>query len=312
MRRRASLILLVLGVSAAGSGVVLAQDEPWARDIESLLGSGRVSDARSAFSALDPQRRGSYPGLVMEARLLASEQRYLESLKVLESCLAQRRDDPEVYKLVALSAIQLNKLETAEMALKQGKAVAPDDYLMRFHLGALYYTQSRFLEARPELERAASLRADYVPAQIFLGLVLEELGGEQAAIETYRKAISLNESQGGKSELPDLYLGRLFYRLNRFAEALPLLEKASQANPRSAEAWLWLGKTRNSLGQFDQAASALQRAAETDLRNPEPHYVLSRVYLSQHRSRESAEELARFRQLQSTQETKQDGRRRKQ
>lgn len=229
---------------------------------------------------------------------------------MLERCLALRRDDPEVYKLVAVNAIRLDKLGTAETALKNAEQLAPGDHLIHFHLGALYYTQSRFLDAGPELERSVSLRPDYVPAQLFLGLTQEELGGEQNAIQTYRKAIALEDEHGGRSEQPWLYLGRLLYRLNRFSEALPLLRKAAEINARSTEAWLLAGKTYNSLGQSDQAIMALRRATETDPRNPEPHYVLSRIYAAQHRMPAASEELTRFQDLQARQTRKDDGRRR--
>jgi tetratricopeptide (TPR) repeat protein len=312
MRARAPLILLlstllVLPVSTAA----LQQDGSWARSIEALIAAGRLPEARARFSEQEEQRRASYPGLLLEARLLTGEQRFRDSLGVLERCLAMRRDDPEAYKLVAWNAIRLDRLEAAEEALGSAKRLAPGDGLVHFHLGALYYTQSRFLDARPELERAVSLRPEYMPAQLFLGLVLEELGGEQAAVDTYRKAIALNEAQGGKNELPYQYLGRLFYRLNRFPEALPLLRRASETNAGSGEVWLWLGKTYSSLGQAEEAIPALQRAIQADRQSPEPHYVLSRVYLAQHRDRESAEELARFRELQVREKKKDDGRRKR-
>src|SRR5690348_14074022 len=137
MRHTAIVISLVLTALVSIATVRGEEGDSWPRNIEHLITAGRITEARSAFAALDPQRRASYPGLVVEARLLAAEHHYLESLKVLEGCLAQRRDDAEVYKLVALSAIPINKLQTAEMALTQAQAVGPDDYLVRFHLGAL-------------------------------------------------------------------------------------------------------------------------------------------------------------------------------
>lgn len=303
---RAQLILVVAAATLLPVWASAQQGESWAQGIEALLARGRLQEARAQLSQQEAQRRESYTGLLLDARLLAAEQHFGESLKVLERCLVVRRDDPEVFKLVAENAIRLDKLDTAEMALRNAETLVPDDYLVRFHLGALRYTESRFLDARPELERAVSLRPEYMPAQLFLGLVLEELGGELEAAQAYRKAIALNEAQGGKSELPYLYLGRLFYRLTRIPEAAPLLRKASETNPRSAEAWLWLGKACSSLGHADEAVSALRSAIAADERLPEPHYVLSRVYLAQHHPELSAQELERFRQLQTPENRKHD------
>lgn len=302
----AILLAVVLWLPVLGYG---QSAEDWARPIEALIARGDLSEARAQLSALDTARRDSYAGLVLSARLAAADQHFEESMNLLARCLATRRDDPEVYKLVANSAIRLKKFATAEMALKDAEKLAPADEQVHFNLGALYYTQSRFRDAKPELERAVALRPDYLPAQLFLGLALEELNGEQAAMEAYRKAIALNEASDGKNELPCLYLGRLLYRLSRIREAEPLLRKATNTNPQSAEAWLWLGKACSSLGQYGEAVSALQRAASADPDLPEPHYVLSRVYLDQHDSQKSAEELARFRELQSGRKKTNDGRR---
>ena len=303
---------IVLLISATVLANAQALDKSWANAVETLITSGRLSEARTRLAAQDRHNRESYAGLLLEARLLAAEQHFLESLTVLQRCLAMRQDDPELYKLVAGSAIRLDKLDTAEMALKSAERLTPDDYLVHFHLGALWYTRSRFLDARPELERAVALRPEHLPAQLFMGLTLEELGSELNAIETYRKAIALNESQGGRNELPYLYLGRLLYRMSRIPEAAPLLRNATATNPQSAEAWLWLGKACQSLGQMEDAASALQHSIAADGQLPEPHYVLSRVYLAQHGEQQSVEELERFRKLQAGVNHKDDGRRKRQ
>lgn len=310
MRTSLPLILLLAAWTLPGS-VATAQLDSWAKDVEALIAAGKPSEARARFAAEAPEVRASYAGLVVEARLLTAENHFIESMSVLARCLASRRDDPEVYKLVALDALRLDKLQTAESALKSAGKLSPDDYFVRFNLGALYYTQSRFPEARPQLERAAALRPDSVPAQLFLGLAQEELSGEAAAVAAYRRAISLDEAQGGKNDLPYLYLGRLLYRLDRFQEALPLLRQASTLNAASAEAWLLLGKTCNNLGRADDAVAALRHSVQADPKDPEPHYVLSRIYLAQHHNDQSAAELARFHELEKSGAKKDDGRRRK-
>jgi Flp pilus assembly protein TadD len=254
----------------------------------------------------------SYDALLHEAKTLFSDQKFEQSLQVLEQCLTLRQDDSEAFKLVALNAVRLNKTATAEQAFKSAVRLAPADYSIRFNLGAFYYTQSRFLEAAPALEKAVALKADYLPALLFLGLNLEELGQETRAIETYRTAITVDETQKQSNEFPYLYLGRLLYRLDRVEEAAPLLQRAVDINPNSGEAWLLLGKTLKGLGRESESVSALERAAAVDTRSPEAHYLLSRAYLAQHRDQEAQRELMRFEALQGSEAQKNDGRRRSQ
>jgi tetratricopeptide (TPR) repeat protein len=253
----------------------------------------------------------SYSALIADARDLFANEKFEQSLQVLARCIAIRQNDPEAFKLVALNSIRLDKLSTAEDALKRAARLAPDDYLVHFNLGALYYTESRFLDAQPELERAVALKADHAPGLIFLGLTCEELGQDEAAIKMYRKAIALGESQNAKNELPYLYLGRLFYRLDRFEDATPLLRQSVLMKPASGEGWLLLGKTLRVLGHLDESITALERAAAVDGGSPEPHYLLSRVYLAQHRDQDARTEMARFEALRVSEPQKNDGRRKR-
>jgi Flp pilus assembly protein TadD len=256
--------------------------------------------------------RQPYAALLVEAKTLFADHKFEESLRVLEQCLTLRQDDPEALKLVALNAVRLDRTATAEQALKSAARLAPGDYLIHFNLGALYYTQSRFLEAEPALQQAASLKADYLPTVIFLGLDLEELGKDAEAVKTYERAIALEESQSAKNEIPYLYLGRLLYLLDRFAEAAPLLRHAIEIKSGSGEAWLLLGKTLKGLGREDESIAALERAAAADPHSPEAHYLLGRAYLAQHREQDAQKELALFEALRTSEYKKNDGRRKSQ
>src|SRR4051812_10119673 len=59
------------------------QDDSWAKDIQALIERGSVQDARIQFARQELGRRESYPGLVVEARLLLAEQHFADSMNVL-------------------------------------------------------------------------------------------------------------------------------------------------------------------------------------------------------------------------------------
>jgi tetratricopeptide (TPR) repeat protein len=236
-------------------------------------------------------------GLLQQARNLVEQQHYDEALKTLERCLARDGRSAEAYKLVAISAIRLDRLEIAEPALRSAAELSPNDYVVHFHVGALHYTRSLFQSAKAELEKAIELQPGYVPAHLFLALTLEEVGNPTTAIETYRRAIALAEAQHATADTAYLYLGRYLYRLNRFDESLPLLRKAVELNPASGEALLALGKTFHGLDRNDEAVAALQRAAAADGQGPEAHYYLFRIFSIEHRDDEARAELAQFQQL---------------
>lgn len=250
---------------------------------------------------LAPQQAGksqeSADTCVVGAQRSFQEQRYTESLSALHRCLALDPRNAEAYKLVALNAIRIDRLDIAEPALRSAKELTPDDYLVRFHLGALLYTRSLFLQAKPELEKAVLLNSRYIPARLFLGLTLEDVGDEQAAIDTYQGAIAAAREQNSESEIPYLYLGRLLYRLDQIEESLTHLQKADKLKPASAEVLLALAKTLHALKREAESESVLRRALAVTANDPDTHYLLFRVLTSEGKAQEAGAELLRFQEL---------------
>jgi tetratricopeptide (TPR) repeat protein len=271
--------------------------QPWTQPIEALIASGDLTQARQRLAQETAARGETQAGLYLEARILFEEHRYTDALQTVQRSLTMALPAPELYKLAALSAIRLDRLDIAEPALKTAVQLAPGDYLAHFHLGALYYTKSLFVAARPELEEAAQLNPGYMPALLFLGLTLEEVGDEKSTVATYRKAIEVAEAQRSAREMPYIYLGRFFYRRDRFDDGLPMLEKAVEINPRSGEAWLELGKTLHGLQRDNDAVAALERSTAAAAQDPEPHYLLYRILASQSHDQAAQRELQRFQEL---------------
>jgi tetratricopeptide (TPR) repeat protein len=277
-------------------------------EIDKLIETKRLQEAGDRLQQEIRAHGESYGTLFLEAKLFFREQKYQDSLKVLERCLALNQQDPEAYKLVASNAIVINRMDIAEQALKAAAKLAPNDYLVYFHLGALYYTDSRFPQAQPPLMKSLDLNPDYVPARLFLGLTLEELGQEQSAIDSYRLAIKVAERSGFKGEQPYLYLGRLLYRQNRIDDSLTYLQKAVEANPQSCESLCLLARGLLSKSREAGAITALNQCRRSDPRYPEAHYLLSRIYLRQGKTEEAARELALFQKLKGDERDRKDPR----
>jgi tetratricopeptide (TPR) repeat protein len=300
------------GVSAALVSPALSQvtssDGRRFGEIDKLIESGDLRGAREILTEEVAARGESYQTLFREAKILFREQKYRESMKVLERALSLNQRDAELYKLVASNAILLSRMDIAEQALKNAVPLAPNDYLVFFHLGALYYTDSRFPSAQPVLEKSVELNPDYVPARLFLGLTLEELGQEQSAVDCYLRAIEIAERAGQKGEQPYLYLGRLLYRENKMAESFPYLQKAVKANPQSCESLCLLARIHSSQGQESDAVAALSQCIRGDPKYSEAHYLLSRAYVKQGRTGEAAKELSQFQELKKLEKNSRDPR----
>ena len=286
----------------------LASDNRRLSAIGKLVDAGDLATARQMLAEEVASRGESYETLFLEARILFREQKYRESLKVLEGVLALNQRDAEVYKLVASNAILLNRMDIAEQALTSAAQLAPHDYMVFFNLGALYYTDSRFPPAQPVLEKSVSLNPEYVPSRLFLGLTLEELGQESSAMGCYLRAIEIAERLGFKGEQPYLYPGRLLYRQNKLEESLPYLQKAAKANPQSCEALCLLARIHTAQGRETDSVTALNQCLQADPKYSEAHYLLSRAYVKQGRTEEAAKEFALFQELRKLEQNKKDPR----
>jgi len=158
------------------------------------------------------------------------------------------------------------------------------------------------------LEKSVNLNPEYIPARLFLGLTLEELGQEQSAVDCYLRAIKLIERSGFKGEQPHLYLGRLLYRQSKLDESLPYLQKATKANSQSCEAWCLLARIHSARGRETEAATALDQCTQADPKYSEAHYLLSRVYVKQGRTEDAAKELSQFQELKKLEKNTKDPR----
>ncbi len=303
------LCALILALLAPPGSIVIAQTSGARVDarperIKKLIDAGELREARERLEA-EVKSRGETPfTLYLEAQLFFKERRFTESIAKLERVLAATDDpslktlDAEAHKLMGLNLALLNRLDLAEPFLKDAAAMRPGDHLTRYHLGMLYYTTSRFAAAETELRETVKLNPEFIKAHDALGLTLEELGKDEAALEAYRRAIALVERQRLKDPSPYLNLGKFLVTKNRFSESLPPLEKAVTLDDKPVEAAYQFGKALSKLGRDAEAVKALTFAARNDPDYAEPRYLLGRIYLGLGRQEEAAREMRIFQELQ--------------
>jgi tetratricopeptide (TPR) repeat protein len=278
--------------------------------IDRLIETGKLREAQERLGSIIKTTGESPSTMLLEARLLFKQQRFIESIKKLETLLAAtggsslKSLDAEAHKLMGLNLVLINRLDLAEPFLKDSVAMRPNDYLARFHLGMLYYTSSRFSAAETELRETVKLTPEFAKGYDALGLTLEELGKDEAALGAYRRAIELSGKQKLKDASPYLNLGKFLLAKNRYEESLPLLEKAITLDPGSAEAAFQLGKTLSKFGRESAAIRALQQAIQNNPDYAEPHYLLSRIYLNQGREEEAVREMRIFQELRQMRQRK--------
>ncbi|MGK3974515.1 tetratricopeptide repeat protein [Sorangium sp. So ce118] len=228
------------------------------------------------------------------ASLLSSLGRNEAAAAKLSEATAKFPDLPALHKAKAEVALQTGRYEEARQELEMALA-KEDDLGSQFKLGVAYRRLRRFDDAARIFDKVTAADKDYPGLALERGLLFEETGQSERALEMYADALrkapndidlklrvgSTQVMAGHASQAEPIlreviqnrpnmaeanhFLGRaLLGRGTNMAEALRFLERASEIDPNRAEYHLYVGWGANETGQTARAEVALKRALELD------------------------------------------------
>ncbi|MCF7982971.1 MAG: winged helix-turn-helix domain-containing protein [Thiohalocapsa sp.] len=157
-------------------------------------------------------------------------------------------------------------LETMARALDLAKrGVALDDSIPQTYwaLGYVYLMRKELEQAESAAMRSITVAPNYADGYGLLALINNNLGRPQKAIEQINKGVQLNPYYTW--DYP-YNLGRAYYTLGRYAEAISALEKALERNENAAPIQLFLIASYVQAGRVDDAE---WQAEELQMVNPE-------------------------------------------
>jgi len=141
-------------------------------------------------------------------------------------------------------------------AIRYGKlavSIDPEHFNSWSLLGSAYYTKGEYALAAEAYGKAAALKPDAAEVQRNLGLALVELKETEKAEAALKRAYDLN----GDAEAA-YYLGRLYYIVKRYEEALDYVIKSIQKNGANAGAYNLKGAVLNQLDRSLEAVGCFQ------------------------------------------------------
>jgi tetratricopeptide (TPR) repeat protein len=83
----------------------------------------------------------------------------------------------------------------------------------------------------------------------------------------------------------------------KYKDAIQLLEKAVQKDPRKADAWNYLGYSQRKTGQYEAALKSYTRALELDPKHKGAHEYLGELYLMTDNLPKAEEQLKKLGEL---------------
>lgn len=156
--------------------------------------------------------------------------------------------------------------ESAEPALANAAALAPDEFAWRYYLGVLHQRDGRLEEARRHLARAAELRPEDLPTRLRLGQAELDADLPAAAAVTFRTALELDP----ESAAAHVGLGEIAHREGRLEEAVERYERALALQPRADSIHHRLGLAYRQAGDLERAREHLAKNRGEPVRFSDP------------------------------------------
>jgi tetratricopeptide (TPR) repeat protein len=259
-----------------------------------------LSEARAAV-ALDPNNSRAHQIL---ASLYYSGGDYQAALPELELIFQQSPDFDSAY-LLGLTYLRLKQIERAKLLFEEMdtsvKSKKADLYIL---FGQAYEQTDYPDEAERAFTRALEIDPKVLKAHFYKGFVILQHGGSQRI------------GDAGKEFENELRLTPTDFHANFFAgvaastegdhkKAVAFLERAVAANPKSAEAYLFLGQSQVEINDLANAEKSLRLSLklsemrpDKDYQNRRTHFMLGRLLARTNRKAESDAELAKAREIQ--------------
>jgi tetratricopeptide (TPR) repeat protein len=232
-------------------------------------------------------------------RLFFSDHKYLNTAIAMKKAEALKPLNESDRFTLAMAYVVIGHPDWARPELEKLAQLSPRNPLYPYWQGRLDYDRQDLVAAADQFQKVISLDADFMKAYDNLGLCFEGVGKYDEAIEQYRRAVQLNREHNLNSAWPSLDLGALLIKLDRLDEAQPLLRESVRLNPNFAQAHYQLGVLMEKHNEVTPAVEELNRAAVLDEADPQPHYVLARVYKRAGNEELSKRELQIFQDLKS-------------
>jgi protein O-GlcNAc transferase len=234
--------------------------------------AGRYADAERCYREVmesDPQYSDA---LVMLGFVLREQGRADEAREVLERAVLIADANADAHYLLGSILSTTGPRDVEVSHLQRAVDLRPDFELARRQLIAAQQSLSRLLLDNEQLERAEAsyrreieLTPEHFGPYHMLGVVLNRVGRNAEAIESFKRAIALNPNSGASySSLAASYIDLDDSSEKNLALAQANIEQAAMLEPQNSAILYSLGVSYWRAARLDLALASFDRAIEID------------------------------------------------
>jgi choline-sulfatase len=229
--------------------VALAKPDP--EKVQKLQALGYVgSDTNPAeddknLTGIDPKSRIEISNLLHDAMFAVEDARYEQAIPLLQRALAVQPDMPVANVQYGIAQARLKHFDLAIAPLHKAVTAQPDNGMAHYELGLALFETGDWKSAAPEFEAAAGRAPKWADAHFSLAAVYARIDRVPEAIAELDTTLAITPDH----YRANLLRGRILSLQGNPLGALSNLEKATQVQPDSREAHLFLAEAYQQLGR---------------------------------------------------------------
>lgn len=120
------------------------------------------------------------------------------------------------------------KTERAVEIIREIVTIDPTDFIAWAKLGSLYAERNQLAEAEAAFKHCLSVRKDYVPAMLNIGILRAVQGQYEGAVEIFEHAVASDPTSARSYRL----LGEAYFQVKRGSDGLAALDEALRIDPQ--------------------------------------------------------------------------------
>ena len=192
-----------------------------------------------------------------------------ESMVELEKATELAPNSDDAFRRLGRVYLSAGRARQAIDAYRKAVDVNPYHWVNSDTLGAAYLQLGKYPEAIDAFQRVIQLAPDNVNGYNDLGAVYLRTAQYDKALQAFRHALTLQQ-------IPNTYtnLGIAYADAGRFAEAVPMFEKAAEMQPNAevfagnlADGYRWAGQREKAAAAYDKAIALALKAVQVNPRD---------------------------------------------